>query len=104
MNATIKDPLGFYLSKPKTHIYIYIYIYIYMYNKVNVHDSEKKREEKQVKKRVTLEFGGFRKEILYPQIQGVTAALCDRPNREMKLPSSGKTWRRPKADFVLSGA
>jgi hypothetical protein len=59
MNATIKDPLGFYLTTPKTHIYIYIYIYIYMYNKVNVHDSEKKREEKQVKKRVTLEFGGF---------------------------------------------
>jgi hypothetical protein len=23
------------------------------------------------------------------------AALCDRPNQEMKLPSSGKTWRRP---------
>jgi hypothetical protein len=53
MNATIKAPLGFYLTTPKTHIYIY------MYNKVNVHDSEKKREEKQVKKRVTLEFGGF---------------------------------------------
>jgi hypothetical protein len=32
------------------------------------------------------------------------AALCDRPNQEMKLPSGGKTWRRPKADFVLSKA
>jgi hypothetical protein len=32
------------------------------------------------------------------------AALCDRRNEEMKLPSSGKTWRRPKADFVLSKA
>jgi hypothetical protein len=32
------------------------------------------------------------------------AALCDRPNQEMKLPSGGKTWRRPKADFVLSRA
>jgi hypothetical protein len=30
------------------------------------------------------------------------AALCDRPNQEMKPPSGGKTWRRPKADFVLS--
>jgi hypothetical protein len=24
------------------------------------------------------------------------AALCDRPNQEMKPPSGGKTWRRPK--------
>jgi hypothetical protein len=32
------------------------------------------------------------------------AVLCDRPNQEMKLPSSGKTWRRPKVDFVLSKA
>jgi hypothetical protein len=31
-------------------------------------------------------------------------ALCDRPNQEMKPPSVGKTWRRPKADFVLSRA
>jgi hypothetical protein len=28
------------------------------------------------------------------------AALCDRPNQEMKPPSGGKTWRRPKVDFV----
>jgi hypothetical protein len=32
------------------------------------------------------------------------AALCDRPNQEMKPSSGGKTWRRPKADFVLSRA
>ena len=32
------------------------------------------------------------------------AALCDRPKLEMKPPSGGKTWRRPKADFVLSRA
>jgi hypothetical protein len=32
------------------------------------------------------------------------AALCDRPNQEMKPPSGGKTWRRPKAYFVLSRA
>jgi hypothetical protein len=31
-------------------------------------------------------------------------ALCDRPNQEMKPPSGGKTWRRPKVDFVLSMA
>jgi hypothetical protein len=31
-------------------------------------------------------------------------ALCDRPNQEIKPPSCGKTWRRPKADFVLSRA
>jgi hypothetical protein len=30
--------------------------------------------------------------------------LCDRPNQEMKPPSGGKTWRRPKANFVLSRA
>jgi ethanolamine utilization protein EutQ (cupin superfamily) len=32
------------------------------------------------------------------------AALCDRPNQEMKPPRGGKTWRRPKADFVLRRA
>jgi hypothetical protein len=32
------------------------------------------------------------------------AALCDRPNQEMKPPSGGKIWRRPKADFFLSRA
>jgi hypothetical protein len=32
------------------------------------------------------------------------AALYDRPNQEMKPPSGGKTWRRPKTDFVLSRA
>jgi hypothetical protein len=32
------------------------------------------------------------------------AALCDRPNQEMRLPCSGKTWRSPKADFVPSKA
>jgi hypothetical protein len=31
-----------------------------------------------------------------------STALCDRPNQEMKSPSSGKTWRRPKDDLVLS--
>jgi hypothetical protein len=30
------------------------------------------------------------------------ATLCDRPNLEMKPPGRGKTWRKPKADFVLS--
>jgi hypothetical protein len=30
--------------------------------------------------------------------------LCDKPNQEMKPPSGGKTWRRPKANFVLSRA
>ena len=32
------------------------------------------------------------------------AALCDRPKHEMKPPSDGKTWRRPKANFALSRA
>jgi hypothetical protein len=32
------------------------------------------------------------------------ATLCDRPNQEMKSPSGRKTWRRPKADFVLNRA
>jgi hypothetical protein len=32
------------------------------------------------------------------------AALYDRLNQEMKPPSGGKTWRRPKADFVPSRA
>jgi hypothetical protein len=30
------------------------------------------------------------------------AALCDRPIQEMEMASGGKTWRRPKVDFVLS--
>jgi hypothetical protein len=28
--------------------------------------------------------------------------LCDRPNQEMKPHSGGNTWRRPKANFILS--
>jgi hypothetical protein len=32
------------------------------------------------------------------------AMLCDRPNLELKPPGRGKTWRRPKADFVLRKA
>jgi hypothetical protein len=32
------------------------------------------------------------------------AALYDRPNQEMKPPSGGNSWRRPKADFVLRRA
>jgi hypothetical protein len=32
------------------------------------------------------------------------ALLCDRSNQEMKSPSSGKTWRRSMANFVLSKA
>jgi hypothetical protein len=32
------------------------------------------------------------------------ATLCDRPNQEMKPPSRGTTWRRSKANFVLTSA
>jgi hypothetical protein len=53
MNATIKVSPGFYFTTPKTHIYIYIY------NKVNDNYLETKKEEKQVKKWVTPEFGGY---------------------------------------------
>jgi hypothetical protein len=31
-------------------------------------------------------------------------ALCDKTNQEMKPHSSGKTWRMPKDNFVLSKA
>jgi len=30
------------------------------------------------------------------------ATLCDRPKQEMKPPRGGKTWSKPKADFVLT--
>jgi hypothetical protein len=30
------------------------------------------------------------------------AMLCDRPKQEMKPPRSGKTWTKPKAEFVLT--
>jgi hypothetical protein len=29
------------------------------------------------------------------------ATLCDRPKLEMQPPRNGKTWRRPKAEFIL---
>jgi hypothetical protein len=52
MNATIKVSPGFYFTTPRTHIYIYY--------KNNIHYlNTRKREEKQVKKRVTPEFGGY---------------------------------------------
>jgi hypothetical protein len=30
------------------------------------------------------------------------STLCDRPKQEMQPPRGGKTWRRPKAKFVLT--
>jgi hypothetical protein len=30
------------------------------------------------------------------------ATLCDRPKQEMKPPRGSNTWRKPKADFVLT--
>jgi hypothetical protein len=30
------------------------------------------------------------------------AMLCDRPKQEMQPPRGGKTWRRPKVEFVLT--
>jgi hypothetical protein len=36
-----------------------------------------------------------------PKARVDLATLCGRPNQAMQPPSRGKTWRRPKADFVL---
>jgi hypothetical protein len=36
-----------------------------------------------------------------PKARVDLATLCGRPNQEMKPPSHGKTWRRPKVDFIL---
>jgi hypothetical protein len=36
-----------------------------------------------------------------PKARVDLATLCDRPNQEMQPPSRSKTWRRPKANFVL---
>jgi hypothetical protein len=30
------------------------------------------------------------------------ATLCDRPKLQMKPPRSGKTWSKPKAEFILT--
>ena len=30
------------------------------------------------------------------------AILCDRPKLNMRSPGSGKAWKKPKADFVLT--
>jgi hypothetical protein len=49
MNATIKASPGFYFTTLKT----------YIYNKITIHYLEEKKEEKQVKKRVTPEFGEY---------------------------------------------
>ena len=36
-----------------------------------------------------------------PKARVDLATLCDRPNQEMQPPRGGKTWKRPKADFIL---
>jgi hypothetical protein len=36
-----------------------------------------------------------------PKARVDMATLCDRPKLEMRPPGGGKTWRRPKADYVL---
>lgn len=30
------------------------------------------------------------------------STLCDRPKQEMEPPRGGKSWRKPKADFILT--
>ena len=30
------------------------------------------------------------------------AILCDRPKLDMRPPGSGKAWKKPKADFILT--
>jgi hypothetical protein len=37
-----------------------------------------------------------------PKARVDLATLCDRPKQEMQPPRGGKTWKRPKADFVLA--
>ena len=37
-----------------------------------------------------------------PKARVDLAELCDRPHQEMRAPGGGKTWKRPKADFVLT--
>jgi len=37
-----------------------------------------------------------------PKARVDLAILCDRPKQEMHPPSNGKTWKRPKDDFVLA--
>ena len=32
------------------------------------------------------------------------ARLCDRPKLDMAPPRAGKSWRKPKADFILTRA
>ena len=37
-----------------------------------------------------------------PKARVDLAELCDRPHQEMRAHGGGKTWKRPKADFVLT--
>jgi hypothetical protein len=37
-----------------------------------------------------------------PKARVDLTTLCDRPKQHMQPPTSGKTWRRPKAEFVLT--
>jgi len=36
-----------------------------------------------------------------PKARADLARLCDRPHLEMRPPRAGKTWRRPRGDYVL---
>ena len=37
-----------------------------------------------------------------PKARVDLAMLCDRPKQQMQPPRGGKTWKRPKADFILA--
>jgi hypothetical protein len=37
-----------------------------------------------------------------PKARVDLATLCDRPKQEIQPPRAGKTWKRPKTDFVLA--
>jgi hypothetical protein len=37
-----------------------------------------------------------------PKARVDLATLCDIPKQKMQPPRGGKTWKRPKADFILA--
>jgi hypothetical protein len=87
MNATIEASLGFYFTMLKT----------YIYNKITLHYLE---EEKQVKERVTLEFGGYLKRNFIPPDSG-----CYRSNplnRNLALEIQEEASKRTRVVHWLS--
>jgi hypothetical protein len=66
------------------------------------HNIDVKQTEKNVAEALWRTIMETKKSKGNPKARVDLATLCDRPKQEMQPPRGGKTWKMPKADFILA--